>query len=280
MQSEDAFLVLWMPEEDAATAAREVLIRAREALEGIPAETRQAHADGTTGFERILPGPDRMYPDTDTPPLPLADSMVAEVRAHLGESPWARRARYEALGLDTRSAEALSTAPWADLFDELNPEEGETARRVAAVFEKRIPHHARKNRGHKPRRKAEVPEARHLAPLVRAFEAGEIRPEALAWGMDEILASSDPSPEEVLARYRPRPEDEEELPRVLAAVAQEARKKEDRSLEACVRFGMGEVMGRFFGRIDPREVRERLTNLLSSEKEEAVAWPMSQGDPS
>ncbi|MFO8172905.1 MAG: Glu-tRNA(Gln) amidotransferase subunit GatE, partial [Longimicrobiales bacterium] len=65
----DAIMVVWAPKEDAATAAREILIRAREALQGIPAETRQAFPDGTSGFERILPGADRMYPDTDTPPL-------------------------------------------------------------------------------------------------------------------------------------------------------------------------------------------------------------------
>ena len=37
-------------------------------LDGIPNETRQPFEDGSTDFERILPGPDRMYPDTDSPP--------------------------------------------------------------------------------------------------------------------------------------------------------------------------------------------------------------------
>jgi glutamyl-tRNA(Gln) amidotransferase subunit E len=80
----DAIIVVWAPEADAATAAREILIRAREALAGIPAETRQAFPDGTTGFERILPGADRMYPDTDTPPLPISDTTITEVRACMG----------------------------------------------------------------------------------------------------------------------------------------------------------------------------------------------------
>ena len=36
----------------------------------MPFETRQPFEDGHTDFERILPGPDRMYPDTDSPPTP------------------------------------------------------------------------------------------------------------------------------------------------------------------------------------------------------------------
>jgi hypothetical protein len=62
----DAIVVVWL-RPTTPTAAREVIARP-QALDGL-AETRQA-PDGTTGFERILPGPDRMYPDTDTPPCP------------------------------------------------------------------------------------------------------------------------------------------------------------------------------------------------------------------
>ena len=85
--NDDALVVLWGPEPDCATAAREVFLRLVDALDGIPAETRQARRDGTTGFERILPGPDRMYPDTDTPPLPIPDAWVEAARIALPERP-------------------------------------------------------------------------------------------------------------------------------------------------------------------------------------------------
>jgi glutamyl-tRNA(Gln) amidotransferase subunit E len=260
--SGDAMVVVWAPEDDAATASREVLIRAREALEGIPAETRQAHPDGTMGFERILPGPDRMYPDTDTPPLPIPDSTLTEVRAQLGEPPWARKARYEELGLDSRAAKVLSVAPWADLFDEISPQEGDPARRLAGVLEKRIPYHARRNRGSKPRTARELPDAMRLTPLVRALEIGEIRPEALVWAVDDVLADPERAVEEVLTKYRSRPGDEERLQGVLSEVATRARALEGRPPEASLRWGMGEVMREFFGRAAPLEVQERLSALL------------------
>ena len=39
-------IVVWGPERDADTAVREIYLRAREALVGVPAETRQALALG------------------------------------------------------------------------------------------------------------------------------------------------------------------------------------------------------------------------------------------
>jgi glutamyl-tRNA(Gln) amidotransferase subunit E len=34
-------------------------------------------------FERVLPGPDRMYPDTDSPPIPLDDDYIEKIRLRL-----------------------------------------------------------------------------------------------------------------------------------------------------------------------------------------------------
>jgi glutamyl-tRNA(Gln) amidotransferase subunit E len=269
--SEDSIVVLWAPETDAATAAREVILRAREALEGIPSETRQANDDCTNGFERILPGPDRMYPDTDTPPLPIPDAMVVEVRSHLAEPPWARAARYEELGLDARAAKVLSVAPWANLFDELAPVGVGVACRLALVFEKRIPFHSRKRNGSKPRSHVEVPESSRLSPLVRALEGGEIRPEALAWALDEVLSDADRSVEDVLTIFRPRPDDQERLEETLELIAPMAEEGGERTAETFLAWGMGEVMRKFFGRVDPAWVRSRLSQLLVDRKSGGVA---------
>ena len=131
----------------------------------MPSETRQAFPDGTTGFERILPGPDRMYPDTDTPPLPIPDTTVAEVRAQLAETPWHRQARYEQLGVERRMARALAASVWKDLFDEVAPAAGEPARRLAGALEKRLPFHMRKRKGARASYPTELPDPARLAPL-------------------------------------------------------------------------------------------------------------------
>jgi glutamyl-tRNA(Gln) amidotransferase subunit E len=112
----DALVIVWGDEEDAIMAANEVVIRAREATIGIPSETRQAFKDGTNGFERILPGPDRMYPDTDLPPIKITDERLDDLRAKLPEKYWINEDWYRELGLRQDIIHVLAISQYAKLF--------------------------------------------------------------------------------------------------------------------------------------------------------------------
>ncbi|MDP1622328.1 MAG: Glu-tRNA(Gln) amidotransferase subunit GatE [Bacteroidales bacterium] len=74
----DAQLIFWGPEDDIKTAIETIEERCRMAFTGVPNETRKSFEDGTTIFERVLPGADRMYPDTDSAPIPLEDAEIYE----------------------------------------------------------------------------------------------------------------------------------------------------------------------------------------------------------
>ncbi len=113
----DAVLVFEGPHEDLLTAARETVARVREAFEGVPSETRQALPGGRTTFERILPGPDRMYPDTDLPPEPVPEETVEAIRGRLRPRPWERREAWSALGVPEQLCARLINWGSADLFD-------------------------------------------------------------------------------------------------------------------------------------------------------------------
>jgi Glu-tRNA(Gln) amidotransferase subunit E-like FAD-binding protein len=265
----DAIVVVWGKREDAATAAREVLIRCQDALVGVPSETRQAFDDGTNGFERILPGPDRMYPDTDTPPIPIADAVVTEVRDQLPETPWAREARYERLGLHQAAARRLARAAWADLFDALAPQAGDMARRLANALQKRLPFHRRAGRlTFDP---TSMPDAERLAPAVRAIEAEEIRPEALDRLLDALVAGPDISVEEILAPHRRRADDDDILTRRLTDAVVEAQSLTTKTRDGVLEWAMGAVMPEFLGRLDPQVVRKRLAQALADAVPEAVS---------
>jgi glutamyl-tRNA(Gln) amidotransferase subunit E len=58
----DAQLIIWGSDEDVKTALETIEERCLMAFAGVPNETRKSFPDGTTIFERVLPGPDRMYP--------------------------------------------------------------------------------------------------------------------------------------------------------------------------------------------------------------------------
>jgi len=75
----DAQIIFWGPEADIPTALETIEERCRMAFKGVPNETRKSFEDGTTIFERVLPGADRMYPDTDSAPIPLEDALIEEL---------------------------------------------------------------------------------------------------------------------------------------------------------------------------------------------------------
>ena len=79
----DSQLVIWGPEEDIQVALETIEERCKIAFVGVPQETRKSFKDGTTIFERVLPGPDRMYPDTDSPPIPLEEDHIECLRKNL-----------------------------------------------------------------------------------------------------------------------------------------------------------------------------------------------------
>ncbi len=258
----DAMIVAWAPAADADTAAREILIRAREALAGVPAETRQARADGTTGFERILPGADRMYPDTDTPPLPIADALIERVVAELPETPWARADRYTGLGLDVREAQRLSAAPWADLFDDVAPEAGDVARTLARALQHRLPFHARRSG-------AAPPSPERLRPLVRALEDGDLLPAAMEPALDALVTGPEVAAAEIVARFRASPEAATDVETRIPDAAARARNLGPAEPAAAVRRAMGEVMRGYHGRVDAADVRRRVVAALGFEVEAA-----------
>ena len=96
---DDALVVVWGAEQDTVCAAEEIRLRYADATVGVPNETRQPFADGSTDFERILPGPDRMYPDTDSPPQRIVRERVEKLQGALPEPPWVREKRYSDAGV-------------------------------------------------------------------------------------------------------------------------------------------------------------------------------------
>lgn len=80
---EDAQIIFWGPQDDIKTALETIEERCKMAFDKVPNETRKSFENGTTMFERVLPGADRMYPDTDSAPIPLSNSYIEELRKNI-----------------------------------------------------------------------------------------------------------------------------------------------------------------------------------------------------
>ena len=140
----DTMVIVWGSEEDVQMAVSEIIIRAKEATIGIPSETRQAMSDGTNGFERILPGADRMYPDTDLPPKKITQERLEKIKSWLPEQFWKRIEWYNKLGIPKDTIDELSISKYAELFKKA-VNEWKVDPTTAAVFLIQYPKRLQKN---------------------------------------------------------------------------------------------------------------------------------------
>ncbi len=118
-KSTDTIVLVWGDETDVKTAVEEIKIRAIDATIGVPSETRQVFSDGTNDFERILPGPNRMYPDTDSPPTPILGKSLEHIRKVLPERIWYCEKRLEELGLPKPLVRSLCISRNLKIFDKI-----------------------------------------------------------------------------------------------------------------------------------------------------------------
>ena len=81
----DAVVFVVNSPENAKDALDAVVDRAKEAIKGVPAETRKATLNGLSSYMRPRPGAARMYPETDIPPLLITENLLQKINTNLPE---------------------------------------------------------------------------------------------------------------------------------------------------------------------------------------------------
>jgi len=131
----DAVVFVADTAENVVDALKAVVERAKEALVGVPAETRTAKEDGTTRYMRPRPGAARMYPETDIPPQQITSELVEKVRSNLPEGAEKKLARLmKQYSLNEKLAKQLADSEYGILFEEIAKESGVPASTIAAFL--------------------------------------------------------------------------------------------------------------------------------------------------
>ncbi len=82
---DDALIILG-EDKTKGKVAKEIIERARNLLKGVQEGTRSVTPDGSTKFNRPLPGAKRMYPESDIVPIPITKELMREIKRNLPES--------------------------------------------------------------------------------------------------------------------------------------------------------------------------------------------------
>jgi len=86
--SNDAFILVVGPERRAMHAMKKIVERVKQALDGVPQETRRLLPNGNSEFLRVIHGKERIYPDTDTPLIVIPKDLANETRKTVYKRPW------------------------------------------------------------------------------------------------------------------------------------------------------------------------------------------------
>ncbi|MDY0001525.1 MAG: Glu-tRNA(Gln) amidotransferase subunit GatE [Polyangia bacterium] len=257
-RKEDAVVVCFGPDEDVRTALTEVRIRFDEARQGIPNETRQALGLGITDFERILPGPDRMYPDTDSPPCSISDARIERLQAGLPTPPWERLATLRAGGVQEDAIGDLAIHPRYSLAARLLAK-GHPGVLVGYIL------------GQLPRwlKRCGLPSEamadQVLEDLCEAVLKGRVNREALPALLRALVrrppGSQAPSMDALFAELGLQPLDRP-IKDVVAAALQASPPCLSADPEARIRYFMGVVMEGLRGRAQGRSVRDEVVRQI------------------
>ena len=120
VKENDGFLVIALPKSKYDIVPEQIISRVKQARIGVPAETRLATQDGETVFLRPRPGPSRMYPETDIPPVTVTQKELQTSQENIPK-PWDEiisnlKENYQ---LNTQLAEQIFDSEYLDLFEKI-----------------------------------------------------------------------------------------------------------------------------------------------------------------
>lgn len=244
----DAIVLVWGNKEDCKTAVKEIKIRAIDATKGVPSETRQVFADGSNDFERILPGPNRMYPDTDSPPTPINEKTLDKIKRNLPEPIWEREKKLEKLGLSEPLINSLSISKRYELFNKIIEELNIKPTIVAVTLQEKMKFLKRKGK------KINQISDEKIFELFKMLNENKFSKEAITNILEFLADNPDKTLKKAISGLQIKPMSVEEL----KVIVNDRLKEKSNPKNKKVRFSavMGEVMKTARNRIDGKIVKD------------------------
>ncbi|MCH8823940.1 MAG: Glu-tRNA(Gln) amidotransferase subunit GatE [Planctomycetes bacterium] len=274
----DALILVWGNDQDLDTACEEILIRAREATVGVPSDTRQPLKDGTNGFERVLPGADRMYPDTDLPPIEITADRVARTKALMPEFVWETEARFREWGngggMAEEDVQRLCISPRAIFITRCMIDLKLSGKLLGTICGQWMRALSRKNLD--TRRFTD--EA--LLEIFSAYIAKRMAREGIPWLIERMLRIHEPEHIKasdvalLLDEIDMKPATDEQLSAHLDRVLYQVQEENFPTAEKRVRYMMGELMEDLVGRVDGMLLLKLVNDRVSQSKSAPSQEPM------
>ena len=255
---QDAVVIVADAKENCVDALRAVTERAREAVKGVPEETRAANPDGTTRYMRPRPGAARMYPETDIPPIPITDEHIRRLRKNLPELPEHRIKRLiKEYGINKKLASQLQDSEYGDLFERIVEETAVSHTLVAATLTETFK--SLKREGVKIEKLGDD----QIIEIFKLISAGktskEALPEIVKWLSEHESANPIDAVEALGLSMLPKDKVQRIIREIISRNRELVVEKRDRAFG----FLMGLIMKKYRGKVNAEEVSRMLREELS-----------------
>ncbi|MDT7867684.1 MAG: Glu-tRNA(Gln) amidotransferase subunit GatE [Acidianus sp.] len=262
--AQDAFAMVAERPERALKAISVILERVRQALQGVPEETRAANEDGTTRYMRPRPGRERMYPETDIPHLLVTPDMLAEAEKLVPEPAEVKVRRFvEKYGMSRELAEKAVADPRLPLIEELIGRYGASLSPTLIASLIVVTMKGLRSKGVNV---DSISEDR-IEGLVRLLAEGRVAKEAAEAILAKMAEDPGLGPEEAAKALGLTRLGEEEVRRVIDEVVKEnlglVRQKGEASFGPLMGRAMERLRGKADGKLVAELLRSRIREVLS-----------------
>ncbi|MFB0502795.1 MAG: Glu-tRNA(Gln) amidotransferase subunit GatE [Candidatus Bathyarchaeia archaeon] len=258
---EDCVVFVAAIKENNVDALRAVMQRAKEALKGIPEETRAPNPDGTTRYMRPRPGAARMYPETDVPPTQVRERYLQRLRSRLPELPREKMARLMTqYDVNEKLARQLLYSEHIDLFESIAAETSVSPTVIAVALTETL----------KALRRDGVPvdnlQNQQITDVFKLVDSGktakEAVPEVLAWLADHEVSEAAEAVEELELGMISQDDLEEMIDGLINKNEELVTKRGEKAFGILMGAIMREVRGRAKAEAVSRLLKDKLSRRL------------------
>jgi glutamyl-tRNA(Gln) amidotransferase subunit E len=253
-KDEDAIVLVASSKNRCKDALAAVVNRAREAIRGIPAETRMPLPEGTSKFARPRPGSSRMYPETDVRPVKITEKRLARIKKNMPETLDNKEKRFiKEYNLSSDLAYQITRSVNLDIFEHIIKETKVSPTLIAATLENTVVSL------HRDQVPTENLQELHFVDIFKLVEKNEVSSQAIPGVLSYLANNPSLSVGEALAATGLSMVSNDEVAEIIRKIVQDReefiREQGERS------FGglMGVVMKELGGKVDGKTVKQLLT---------------------
>jgi glutamyl-tRNA(Gln) amidotransferase subunit E len=254
----DAFVIIADSRENVVDGLKAVVERAREALTGVPEETRTANPDGTTQYMRPRPGAARMYPETDVPPVQVSPDRIKSINSNLPRMADDLSKEIESrYNLSPKLASQVVNSEYFDAFQGMiDASNGVAPSFIATVLTESLRSLARE------KVPVENLQETHLKNVFDLVAKGKTAKESVVEILKYLASNPASSAEEAITKLNLGMMSQADLTAVISKVLDSNRSVFQENPSRALGKMMNLVMAEVRGRADPRIVTEMLRTKL------------------